>query len=323
MKLIKRFSVFVLIVITMFLGDTHSKQMDSLDIGAGKLIYNMVNNFQLPRNYRKTNGPYHEDRLKEIGHVPTREGLENLHVVGTSQFSEDGLKAILKDIDRKKVYIVDLRQESHLFIDKHAVSVYAERDWGNVGLNPKEVEKVQLMLKKNLLNAGNVFIFKDKLAGMPELLEVKNVRSEREVARSLSVRYKRFYVTDHVKPTDEIVDEFVKFVNQLPSDSWTIYHCLAGKGRTTTFMTMVDIMHNADKVSFLDIIERQWLLGGLRLNDNQDEEREDWKGPYLEERYQFLQTFYSYCLENPKFKKSWSQWLKETDRQVPSLPLEM
>jgi hypothetical protein len=76
-------------------------------------------------------------------------------------------------------------------------------------------------------------------------------------------------------------------------------------GRTTTFMAMYDMMKNSKKVSLEDIMERQELLGGVKLlkpvggKESESQKRSD-----------FLRQFYQYTKENnDNFKTSWSQWL--------------
>lgn len=40
----------------------------------------------------------------------------------------------------------------------------------------------------------------------------------------------------------ENIDEFIKLYKSLPKDAWLHFHCEAGKGRTTTFLAMYDMM---------------------------------------------------------------------------------
>jgi Protein-tyrosine phosphatase. len=117
--------------------------------------------------------------------------------------------------------------------------------------------------------------------------------------------YIRVTVTDTERPEDDMVDYFVKKVRKLPEDTWLHFHCKAGMGRTTTFMAMYDMMKNSKKVSLEDIMERQELLGGVKLlkpvggKESESQKRSD-----------FLRQFYQYTKENnDNFKTSWSQWL--------------
>ena len=46
--------------------------------------------------------------------------------------------------------------------------------------------------------------------------------------------------------------------------SWLHFHCLAGYGRTATFMAIYDMMKNPD-VGLSDIVYRQSMTGGENL----------------------------------------------------------
>jgi hypothetical protein len=85
------------------------------------------------------------------------------------------------------------------------------------------------------------------------------------VAIELGLEYLRLPTTDHVRPRDSEVDEFVRFALDLAPGTWLHFHCRGGDGRTTTFFVMHDIMHNAPEVSVEDILKRQHLLGGSEL----------------------------------------------------------
>ena len=41
------------------------------------------------------------------------------------------------------------------------------------------------------------------------------------------------------------MDDLVAFFENLPEDAIVYFHCIHGKGRTTTFLTLFDIFKNA------------------------------------------------------------------------------
>ena len=124
--------------------------------------------------------------------------------------------------------------------------------------------------------------------------------------------YIRLPVTNYSKPDDKIVDGFIKLVTGLPKNIWYHFHCRAGRGRTTTFMSMLDMMYNADKVSSYDILKRQHLLGGVNLTAINTKYSKK-LNLCIKERLAFLKEFYQYCLKNKKnrFKTSWADWKKK------------
>lgn len=274
-----------------------------------KLIFNMINQKELPRGFRTTANYYSSEIIKRKGIIPSDTGLKSLRISGSAQFSKDALAQVFNTVEknRKNITVVDLRQEVHGFVNDHAVSWYAEKNWGNMSMSPREIEVEQGERLLDLLHLGSIDLFLDKKSSEWINLKVNYVENEEEVARDLGADYVRFYVTDHTRPEDKTVDEFLAFVKTMPKNMWLHFHCKGGKGRTTTFMAMYDMMHNASEVSFQDIVLRQWYIGGMDLSC--EGVAESWKSDYARERLNFLRLFYAYSQENPTFEKSWTDWI--------------
>jgi len=260
-----------------------------------QLILNSANTPDiLPRNFRITKDPWSQESLTQ---PPSRLGLDTLNASGSGQFSENGLQALLKRISTPMpIIIVDLRQESHGFANGIAVSWYAPRDTANVGKTLPEIEEDESRRLKNLLNKEVTI---DRIISKPQdvigstipiSIKVHEVCTEKVLTQTYKTGYFRIPVTDHLPPTQENVDRFLTFVRNLPPNTWLHFHCEAGDGRTTTFMAMYDIIHNAKKVPFEEIIQRQYLLGGINLLKMP--ETGSWKYPYAVERAKFLRAFY-------------------------------
>lgn len=284
----------------------------------GVLIINMENEAILPRHFHTTKDSFkHSPNLSVI---PSREGLDNLPISGSAQFSEKSLALILKTLKNPtNLSIVDLRQESHGFLDGMAISWYLPRNWINIGQSLQKIELLENNLLKNLSNQNHVTIHKIVKKDAeghqtPETthttVKVQFVLSEKQLVEQFGINYLRIPIADHTRPTDEIVDQFIQFVRGLPQNHWLHFHCSAGVGRTTTFMIMYDMMKNAKTVKFDDIINRQWLIGGANMRKTTL--KYTWKTPYAEERVKFLQHFYDYCKDNQDdFKQSWSSFIKK------------
>lgn len=264
------------------------------------LIVNMENKRgELPRNFRTSNDPWKHP----ISHKPpSRKGLDHLNVSGSGQFSEQGLKEILKHIPSTfNIIDVDLRQESHGFANGIAVSWYAPRDAANVGKSLSQIEAdeemhLQFLLKQSEVNLHQIIekpqdVIEKSLA-IP--LNVQTVSTEKNLTSTIPIGYFRLPITDHLPPSQEQVDRFVAFVETLPPNTWLHFHCEAGEGRTTTILAMYDIMRNGKRngksVSFEEIIERQYLIGGSNLLEMPPES--SWKYPYAVQRIDFLRKFY-------------------------------
>lgn len=281
------------------------------------LVIDALNQPKLPNHFRTTS-----DTLPLGVKINTR-GLSNLHAMGSAEFSEGGLLKVIEKI-KAPIIVVDLRQESHGYVDGNAISWYATRDWGNLGKTSEQVEadqqkRLDFLAKKAKVtlnkitdqnNEGQVTQVK------PTVFELKNVMSEAQLTQQHKVGYIRFYVTDHIMPNDIQVDRFIEFVKGLPSASWfskatwLYFHCRAGKGRTTTFMSMYDMMRNAKEVSLEDILQRQRALGGIDLG-KLPADNTGYKYSLLMQRVNFLNNFYQYCKTNQdNFATTWSAWKK-------------
>jgi len=241
--------------------------------------------------------------------VPSMTGLAELHASGSAQFSRQGLKAILLKV-ASPVTVIDLRQESHGFFDGDAVSWYGVNDWANRGLSQDMVEADE---KERLTKAldGPLVIASGKNAATAAMttITVHESLSEAQVVKAAGESYYRLSSPDHLRPTDDTVDRFIQITRSLPPDSWVHFHCAAGRGRTTTFLTMFDMLHNANTVTFADIIRRQALLGGEDLVFTPVDQVEEWKRDAYIERANFLRRFYEYAAANDK-SLVWSEWSK-------------
>jgi protein-tyrosine phosphatase len=108
----------------------------------------------------------------------------------------------------------------------------------------------------------------------------------------------RITVTDHARPLDEAVDRFILAVRALPENGWAHFHCEAGRGRTTTFMALYDMLRNANRVSLEDIACREQLLG-YDYDVLCPVGPESWKAPYSVDRIAFVRAVYNYARANP------------------------
>jgi hypothetical protein len=286
------------------------------------LILNMSNEEVLPRHFRTCQSPYSCTLCKK----PTREGLDQLLISGSAQFSELSWKAILKAIPHQGPIVnVDLRQETHGFLNGAAISLYATQNWGNLGKTNNQIDKEERAWLKQLKNHKEITLHIVESKGekninktRPITVPVSSVSSEAELMTQFKSDYLRLHISDHQAPRAAEVDKFVQFVRTLPNNTWLHFHCKAGRGRTTTFMAMYDMIRNAKHISFDDIIARQRLLGGADLLSQPL--TSSWKY-YLEiHRVNFLKDFYEYAKSNlDDFNTPWSLFLKKKNNATKSL----
>lgn len=265
----------------------------------------------VPKKMRTTS-----DALPVDAHI-NQTGLNQLHLIGSAQFSATSLQKVMQQLKLQRVTIVDLRQESHGYLNEEAISWYGLHDAANAdkstasimkdeakrldALQHKEIATVHLILDKT----------EDGVIQKTKRLKIKvdAVRSEETLAQQYQLGYHRLYVQDFHAPSENEVDHFIELMKQRASDEWLYFHCRGGSGRTTEFMAMVDMMQNAKTVSFDDILERQAALGGKDLRELPPED--SYKYPAAVERLAFLKTFYQYCQTNTDhYKTRWSDYLK-------------
>ncbi len=274
---------------------------------------------------------------KEDENLPSRKGLENLYMSGSAQFSIIDLKNMLGILSTKhnanNIYIVDLRQESHGFLDNTPISWYGPHNDENSDKSGKEIKQIEDNLLRSLRsqdkdnvtvylrnkiispsNTDNATIVNTEGKFTPKTVVYRSVMDEEEVASRNNVKYFRIYAEDHYPPRPDQVDEFLSFVKKTPKNHWLHFHCLAGQGRTTTFMVMLDIIRNGHQVTLEDIVKRQFLMGGDNLFDTQGQGASDLEVSLRTDRQNFIKTFYQYVNDKTGYaKQNWSTWQKQKE----------
>lgn len=254
------------------------------------------------------------------GKEPTRQGMENLHASASAQPSTVALPELYEKIHElepaAKIFLIDLRQESHGFANSLPVSFYAEHNAANAGKNTSEVLADETERLKKLRGVDTTFEplgNADKQRLKPITIIPRVIQTERDASERLGFEYVRFAAADMQFPAPEIVDDFILFVANLPEKSWLHFHCHAGHGRTTSFLVMYDIMKNPD-VSLEEICKRQYLLGGTNLLP--EPEGNDWYSKKARDRAKKIRLFYEFVqgTRAEQIGLQWSEWLREIDR---------
>ncbi len=286
---------------------------------------------ELPYNFRMATDPWHK---KVEGREPVRRGLDTIQASASAQPNLKELPVLYKKIRKEapnpsQIYLVDLRQESHGFADRWAVSWYEKRNAANQGMTAEAVEEEEARRLKTLLGHKTTFRPKgksDKARFKEQTFQPKSVKTEREAAQEAGFRYVRFAAADKMWPDAATVERFLAFVNALPKDAWLHFHCHAGHGRTSTFLSMYDILKNPD-VSLEDVTKRHGLQGGRDILEHRG--NSEWEARQGDHRAEMIRLFYRYAseLRTKDTTLSWSKWLeKEQNRakgkeeRQPSFP---
>lgn len=235
-------------------------------------------------------------------------GLNELNISGSSQFTESTLSLIKDSIGKKyNIIDIDLREESHGFVNGMAISWKNKLNNANAGLNLQEIicDENQKLQSIKLDEPLNYYAHKN----IQKQVIPKKVENECKLVNSKGISYIRMPVTDGGLPSEEMVNSFVNFVKYQPKNSWLYFHCKAGIGRTTTFMIMYDILKNCKTVPLDDIITRQVILSKISEPNAQDF--------FNKRRYDFLSNFYNKC-KSDEFKVSSNNVLSDTIKTTNS-----
>lgn len=242
-------------------------------------------------------------------------GLESLQLSGSERItSAEQVRAIRQAYGDGPVVVVDLRQESHAVADGHSLTWRGTNDWGNVGLDTAATMAREAGQLEELRRQGNaVAVHAEYVKGKmddpaPRHLATTLACSEQEIVETAGAEYRRIAVTDHMRPSRTEVDQFIELVRDLPEGTGLHVHCNGGRGRTTTFMVLYDMLRNAREVGVDAIMARQSKLGmDYNLADPGTAKKR--KQLFHADRLAFLHEFHAYARENPGgLPRTWSQW---------------
>ncbi len=225
--------------------------------------------------------------------------ITNLNISGSSQFTKSQINNLKEAINKTNICIVDLRQESHGMLNDFAISFFSPYTDLNNGLTTEEVIKKENSQLSSIKIGSDVDIY-HKTGRLFKEVTAEFVSNEDSIVTNDNMQYKRYAVKDNGSPTPIIVDNFVEFIKNKPTDLHIHFHCDAGEGRTTLFMAMYQTMLNNTNLSLNQIISYQYNIGGVLLTDNKNQ-------------LEFLQEFYNYVSENKStnYEKTYSQWITE------------
>ena len=100
------------------------------------IIQDSDSSISLPSHFRKTSDISKISTLKSLN----TKGLEQLNISGSGQFTTTNLQLLIENIDTHLPIIdIDLREESHGFIDDTAISFANSNNNANISLTLNEV----------------------------------------------------------------------------------------------------------------------------------------------------------------------------------------
>jgi len=273
--------LLILLAVSLIAGKNIKAQTKNISVN---LVLDLLTKKEdIPKEFRKTTDL---SIIKDNKNLNLN-GLDKLNISGSQQFSEYNLPLLIDAIKTTlPITIVDLRQESHGFINGLPVSWADSKNNANEGLTRDQVLLDEYNKLKSIKLNEPIAFYNDP----NETIVPVKVQNEEELVKSNGLSYNRITVRDGGIPTNDMVDYFIKSIKEQPQDSWLHFHCKAGVGRTTTFMIMYDMIKNYKEVSSDDIIKRQLALANFDGDAVKSFENK--------ERMDFLSEFYNYLKVN-------------------------
>lgn len=205
--------------------------------------------------------PYRYRSMESIAHAP--------NLSGSGRFTTAQLQNVRDLHPGQKVWVLDLRRESHYFSQNgNPYSFYGGHNDDNADIPLHATEYTEQT--KN-----------------PDPVRFQY---ERDVIQALDMKYLRLPITDHTSPTENWLPDFLGEMLRIPKEDWIHVHCRGGVGRTTTVMMLIDMLKNRHLYTFDEYIERQIENGGKNLKDLPS--RDHWKYKHHVKRLEFLRHFY-------------------------------
>jgi protein-tyrosine phosphatase len=245
------------------------------------------------------------DRLEDLSHFRSfadskDPALKDLAASGSAQFTEAGLLTLKEKFTKMSLMIVDLRRESHGFVDTLPVSwMLWPNNWSNAGwtveqISDDEEKRLGILRHEKNITVEKVTKERGEMIRTEMAVTVTSAHTESNSAARDGVGYIRVPVADHKAPELEQINQLITLYKTKPPSGWLHFHCKGGKGRTTVFLTMWDMLHNAKKDSFDVILKREAEFSGY----NFQEPKNKLYIPEFQKRMKVLQAFYDYCKNN-------------------------
>lgn len=228
--------------------------------------------------------------------------IPTLNISGSAQFVPSQVEALKKAINSKEIYIVDLRQETHGFFNDIAVRRYSPFKDLNNGFSSEDTLASEQNTFGSIKEDSVQNVYNKRYRLLKEVL-VKESTIEMDLIIKDGLNYSLFATKDGSIPSPAVVDSFVEFVKITPESTHLHFHCDAGEGRTTMFMSMFQMMKESSVKSLNEILKEQFNAGGIILTTNL-------------KRAEFLQDFYDYTKAESKgnFSTPFSKWAMENSK---------
>jgi hypothetical protein len=201
-----------------------------------------------------------------------------------------------------KLYIINLLPDNLYYYKNRCLT------WYGLGSTEKTLGAIRQSKIKSRIKKFFIWL----IYGYPPIDDRTQVQTEEEVVRDLGAHYLMPLQNEGNWPTEvSYVDDLMTFFENLPQEATLYFHCIHGKGRTTTFLVLYDIFKNHKKVPLLDIINRHYCFGRENLFDTALWKNGCWTQEALIARKNFVEHFYAYMnAEDGYTHQTFQKWIK-------------
>lgn len=250
------------------------------------------------------------DKLDMLAYPEDYREDPKLNLSGSGQFTENELVTILNRKKQYQVYVIDLRQENHAFINGSPVTWQTIHDGGNLGLDHEQVigrEKslIQTIGLKQTIRLPSARNTRSKFP-LAEMIDfrVDRVEDEESLVKRLGATYIRLSIPNVRDFNATEVDRFLDVMRKLPQNAWIYFHCRDGGNRTALFMVMHEILMRKFE-TIEQAVKHQALLGDHGYDIL--EVHGDWREPWEIARRDFIANYTNY-VRTRQF--TFSDWMK-------------
>lgn len=188
-------------------------------------------------------------------------------------------------LKKKRVIIIDLRQEFHWF-------VHDRNQWIPFNLFEPDFPYNRTKDRDTIVAEETALCHKINVQLYIDILHIIQKRTAHHIQKSEKLRINRveapfclteaqlikkyfpkscFYyrvpIQDHDAPDEQVFDILKKIIEEHPRD-WIHLHCKGGVGRTSLLLLLIDILKHKRRFAFKDYVQRQVDRGGANLWKN-------------------------------------------------------
>jgi hypothetical protein len=210
---------------------------------------------------------WNKDKLKV--NIVNYRMVKNTYSI-SGAFTYHGINDVLKAAEGvkniEKIWVIDLMQEFHFFMQEDKenfipLSIRAKHNHVNKSFYGEILDRHEKTIIKSLKEKHYLEFFTDYKTHEGALNKDKpytkvkifyeDLKTEEEMLTSISdkLHYKRFACLDHNPPNTKVLLNFARFLSEefKPESDWLHFHCHAGKGRSTSFAIIFEILNRVQR----------------------------------------------------------------------------